>query len=64
MLTRKELEIIEIFRKDLFRKETIRGIMKAVSKSSYPWTFNTVKKLIKENILLFETKGKSTIFKR
>jgi predicted nucleotidyltransferase len=60
-LSRKELEIIDLFRKDLFRKETIRGLMKSISKSSYPWVFNAVKKFIKERILLSEKKGKSTI---
>ena len=61
MLTKKELEIMDIFRKDLFREETIRSIMKSISKSSYTWTFNTVKKLIRSNLLLHKKKGKSTI---
>jgi len=60
-LSQKELEIIDLFRNELFRKKTIRRIMKAISKSSYPWIFNAVKKLIKEKMLLAEKKGKSTV---
>jgi len=61
MLTAKELEMVNIFRKNLFRKENIRSIMKFVSKSSYGWTYNTVERLINLNILIHEKKGKSTL---
>lgn len=61
MLTKKELDIINIFRKDLSRKETIRSIMRLISKLSYTWTFNAVKKMISKDILLHEKKGKSVI---
>lgn len=60
MLTKKELEMINIFRKDLFSKETIRGLMKHISKS-YGLTFNAAKRLIKLGILSYEKKGKSTV---
>ncbi|MBU4245892.1 MAG: nucleotidyltransferase domain-containing protein [Nanoarchaeota archaeon] len=61
MLTNKELRIIEIFRKRLFKTYTIREISKAVETTSYSWTFNAVKKLSKLGILHLEEKGHSKI---
>lgn len=61
MLTEKELRIVELYRKDIFVTYTIREIMKALGTSSYNWAHTSVKKLIKENILAIEKKGKATI---
>lgn len=61
MLTESELQIVDVFRKDLFGSYTIRELMKKTGRSTYPWTFNTVKKLSKLGILGIEVKGKSSI---
>ena len=61
MLTEKELRVVELFKKDVFASYTIREIMKKVKTKSYNWTYTTVKKLKKENIISTEEKGKSTI---
>lgn len=61
MLTRKELRVVELFRKNLFASYTIREIMKKIKTKSYNWTYTTVKKLRKEKIINTEEKGKSTL---
>ena len=61
MLTGKELRIVELFRKDVFASYTIREIMKKIKTKSYNWTYTTVKKLKKENMINTEEKGRSTI---
>lgn len=61
MLTESEMEIIDAFRKDLFGSYTIRELMKRTGRKTYPWTFNTIKKLGKMGILRIEAKGKSNI---
>lgn len=61
MLTKKELGIVDVFRKDLFSSYTINELMKKLKTGSYSWTFNAVKKLRKLGVVLFENKGHSTI---
>jgi len=61
MLTGKELRVVELFRKNVFASYTIREIMKLIKTKSYNWTYTTVKKLEKENIINTEEKGKSTL---
>lgn len=61
MLTQKELQVIELFRNNLLASYTIREIMKKLNTKSYDWTYNAVKKLEKENILILEQKGHSSL---
>lgn len=61
MLTVRELEVINVFRKDPLRKETIRGIMKAIGRSTYNWTFQTATKCINNSIFSIERHGKAKV---
>lgn len=61
MLTKEEIKIIELFRKNLPNDYTIREIMKKTSKKSYNWTFKTVKKLNKLGIINFKKNGHSNM---
>jgi len=61
ILTKEELKIIELFRKDLFKDYTIREIMNKLRKKSYNWIFTAVNKLKAYGIINIETKGKSNI---
>lgn len=61
MLTTKELQIIELFKKNIFTSFTIREIMKNIHTNSYNWTHNAIMKLQKENILSLEKKGQSQL---
>ncbi len=61
MLTSKELRIIDIFRKNLFKAHTIRAISNIVGTGSYSWTYNTVKKMTEINILNTEQIGHSKL---
>ncbi len=61
MLTTKELNIVNLFRKNLFLDPTIREIMKQIGTKSYNWTYNAVLKLAQENILTLTKKGNSQI---
>jgi len=57
MLGTHEIEIIDIFRRDLFKSYTIRELMKKTGRKTYTWTFNSAKKLAKKGILKMEKKG-------
>ena len=61
MLTQKELGILNLFRKNIFSSFTIREIMKKIETGSYSWTFNAVKKLQKENLIVLEKKGQNQL---
>ena len=61
MLTAKELEIVDLFRKNLFLNPTIREIMKLIKTKSYNWTYHAVLKLAQEDILTITKKGNSHI---
>ncbi len=61
MLTEKEMRIIGVFRKNLFGTFTISEVSRKLKSTSYPWVFNTVKKLSKLGILQLESKGHSKI---
>jgi len=61
MLTKEELKIMDFFREDLFRKYSIREIMRELSKKSYSGVFNIIKKLEKLAIIQIEERGHANI---
>lgn len=61
MLTKEEIKIIDVFRKDLFKDYTIMELMRKIPKNSYNWVFQAVKKLNKEGIIIMRKKGKSNL---
>ncbi len=61
MLTKEQLKILDLFRKDIFREYTIRELTKKINKTSYTWTFNVVKNLYKSGILNLIKKGKANL---
>ncbi len=61
MLTKEELKVIDLFRKDLFKYYSIREIMKKISKKSYSWTFKAVKKLNELGVVNIEKKGNTNL---
>lgn len=61
MMTAGEMDIINVFRQDIFGSYTIHAVMKKAGRKTYTWTFNTTKKLAKTGIIKMETKGKSRI---
>lgn len=61
MLTKEEIKIIELFRKDLFKSYTIKELAEKINKKSYGWVFNAIKKLNISGIINLEPKGGSSI---
>jgi predicted nucleotidyltransferase len=61
MLTKEELKIIELFKKNLLKSYTIREIQKAIAKQSYNWVFKAVKKLELSKIIEIRMKGHSSL---
>jgi|SRR3989344_2897587 len=61
MLTNKELRIMHLFRKNISASFTIREIMKRINTKSYNWTYNAVKDLEKEKIIILNKKGQSQL---
>ena len=57
MLTKEEIKIMDLFRKDLLKGYTIREIMKKISKRSYHWTFDVIKKMSRMGIINIQKKG-------
>ena len=61
MLTKEEIKIVELFRKDLLKEYTILEIKKELKKKSYNWVFEAVKKLEKLKVIQIKKKGHSSI---
>ena len=59
-LKKSQREILEIFRKDIFTKKTIREISLEIKKD-YPGVYNSVKELSKDNIIDINKIGKSSL---
>lgn len=60
-ITKNQLKIIELFRKQLFLKASIRGIMKKIKSKSYQRVYEAVEKLNKKNILVSEKIGNTRL---
>ncbi len=59
MLTQKELQVIELFRKNILTNFTIREVMKKLDTKSYNWTHNVIKKLHDYQIIIIKKRGQS-----
>ncbi len=55
--TKNELNVINLFRKNLFLSASIRGIMKKLNSNSYQRVYEAIESLTKKNILTSEKKG-------
>jgi len=60
MIKKSELNIMNLFRKDIFLKKTIREIS-IILKKDYPNTYNAITELEKEGFLKIEKIGKSKL---
>jgi hypothetical protein len=60
-MQKEVLDIIDVYRKNLFLQESIRGLMKKSGSKSYGRIFNAVQSLINEGILISHKQGKSTV---
>src|SRR3989344_4208282 len=61
MDSKNKLEIMNLFRKNIFLKANIREISKRLNKKSYQRIYDAVKELEKEGILKLERVGKSDV---
>lgn len=61
MITKEDIKIVELFRKDLLKEYTILEIKNVIKKNSYNWVFEAVKKLEKLKIIQIKKKGHSNI---
>ncbi|MGV8163125.1 MAG: nucleotidyltransferase domain-containing protein [Candidatus Nanoarchaeia archaeon] len=59
-LSKNEIEILEVFRKDIFLKKTIREIAMLLKKT-YPKVYDAVKKLEKRKVMSLEKVGGSSL---
>ncbi len=60
-MLKEELEILDIFRKNLFLEDSIRGLMKKTGNKSYGRIFEASQSLIKQSVLLSRKIGSSTV---
>lgn len=61
MLTRNQIEILNLFRKNLFLKASILQIQKLLKKKSYQRVYDGVKELVKRKALKLEKFGHSSL---
>ena len=61
MLTKKELQIVDLFIKDILASFTIREIMKKLGTKSYNWTYNAIKNIQREKMITLIKKGQSQL---
>src|SRR4030042_227187 len=60
MIKKSQLNIMNLFRKDIFLKKTIREVSMLLKKD-YPNTYNAVMELEKEGFIRIEKVGKSKV---
>ena len=60
-MNKNELKIIDLFRKDIFLKLSINGIMKEIKSKSYQRVYEAVKNLMKKEILNSEKIGNTNL---
>ncbi len=61
MLTKNQIEILNLFRKNLFLKASILQIQKRLKKKSYQRVYDGVKELVKRKTLTLEKFGHSSL---
>lgn len=59
-IKKNQLEILNLFRKNIFLSETIRGISKLIRKD-YPNVYNAIKELSDKNIIKIKKIGKANV---
>lgn len=57
MISKEELKVVEVFKKELFKEFSVKDIMDSLNKKSYSWVFNSVKKLARQKLILFSIKA-------
>lgn len=60
-LTKNQFEVVNLFRKNIFLKESILGLMRRLNKKSYQRIYEAVRELEKNTILKIEKFGSSNI---
>jgi len=62
MLSLKQLQLLEAWKKNPFTELSIAEIMKASEKKTKPWTFNTLKQLTTQSFLSSNRKGNVDLY--
>ena len=60
-INKNELKILELFRKELFLKESIKGLMKRIKSNSYQRVHEAVEMLVKKNVIFSEKIGNTNL---
>jgi len=60
-INKNELKILELFRKELFFKSSIKGLMKKIKSNSYQRVYEAVEMLVKKNVLFSEKIGNTNL---
>jgi|SRR3989338_7921303 len=62
-MNKNELKILELFRKELFLKASIKKIMKIIKSNSYQRVYEAVEELVNKNILSSEKIGNTNLIR-
>ena len=60
-INKNELKVLELFRKDIFLRISIRGIMNKIKSKSYQRVYEAVANLVKKNVLALEKIGNANL---
>src|SRR3989344_9431310 len=60
-ISKNELKILELFRKDIFLKGSIRKLMNKIESKSYQRIYEAVNELVKKNVLVSEKIGNANL---
>lgn len=63
MLSLKQIQLLEAWKKNLFNELSITEIMKVSGKKTKPWVFNTLKQLAREQLLSSNRKGNANLYR-
>lgn len=62
MISQKKLKILEVWGKRMFDELSISEIMRMAGKKTKPWVFNTLKLLVKYDLLVSKRKGNINLY--
>ena len=62
MISPKQLQLLEVWRSNLFTELSIAEIMKISGKKTKPWVFNTLKQLVQQRLLISTRKGNLDLY--
>jgi len=62
MVSNKKLKLLQSWKDNLFKELSISEVIKISKKKTKTWVFNSLKELVKKNLLIMKTKGNLNLY--